>query len=114
MTRYRIIIALTSLVLVLSPRLCHPEVQMRSICLGGRAGSAALYSARAIRRTKVLLQLELLVQREARLERARAAVMRQMSIDQLVDPHPTQKANIGGAAPSNLKQRQAFATTKCL
>jgi hypothetical protein len=85
---------------------------MRSICLEGRP--AALYSPRAMRRAKVLLQLQLLELREERLERARAAVLRKITLDQLLDPPPTSGGKVQGVVPSNLKQRQAFGTTKCL
>jgi hypothetical protein len=109
MSRYRIVVALTSLMVAFVPSTCHPEVQMRSICLEG-----PLYSARAIRRAKVLLQLQLLQMREEGLDRARAAVERKITIDQLLDPHPPSEAKVQGVVPSSLKQRQAFGTTKCL
>ena len=100
MSRYRIAVALTSLIFTLGATPCQiPH---------------GLYSPRAIRRAKVLLQLQLLELREQGLERARAAVLRKITIDQLLDPHPALGRTVQGALPSNLKQRQAFGTTKCL
>ncbi len=123
MTRYRIVVALTSLFLAFVPLHCHPD-QIRQApnpwrlacgrpALEGRA-SSFLYSSRVIRRAKVILQMQLLELREERLERARAAVLRRITIAQLLDPHPASGPKLGGLVPSNLKQRQANDTTTCL
>ena len=46
--------------------------------------AASLYSARALRRARMILQLKLLELREERLERVRKAIERRVPIDQLL------------------------------
>ena len=55
------------------------------------------YSSRALRRVKVLLQLRLLELREARLDRAEAAIRHELPIDELLRETPERSE---GAKPS--------------
>lgn len=50
--------------------------------------AASLYSARALRRARTILQLKLLELREERLERVRKAIERRVPIDQLLKTFP--------------------------
>jgi hypothetical protein len=49
---------------------------------------ASLYSSRALRRARTILQLKLLELREERLERVRKAIEKRVPIDQLLKVYP--------------------------
>lgn len=77
--RYRTALALTSLLLLAAAPAHH---QRRHAA----APSIDLYSARALRRARTILQLKLLEIRKARLERVRRALERGLPVDQIVRP----------------------------
>ncbi|MGZ3497597.1 MAG: hypothetical protein ACXWNK_00195 [Vulcanimicrobiaceae bacterium] len=85
---YRAALALTSLILLGAPawasdkRTAHPGKHDARPFAAYTA--ADLYSRRALRRARTILQLELLELREARLERVRAAIARRVPVDTLL------------------------------
>jgi len=80
--RYRAVLALTSLLLLgAAPgHHRHPARHSRSN-LAGPAPGLVLYSRRALRRAKIILQLKLLELHEEQLDRVRRAVQRHLPID---------------------------------
>jgi hypothetical protein len=81
--RYRTAVALTSLLLLAgtpAPHRRHPAQAHAA------APSLDLYSPRALRRARTILQLKLLELRKARLERVRRAIERGLPVDQIVKP----------------------------
>lgn len=91
---YRIASAVTSLIILCAAArvsdkhtAAHARPASRPpIQQGTDLGS--LFSRRARRRAVLLLQLELLEMRKARLERVRDAIRRRMPIDQLLEGEP--------------------------
>ena len=77
--RYRAGLALTSLVLLLG---AHHRVPQTPALRPVSAGE--LYSRRALRRARIILQLKLLELRSERLERVRKAIERGIPIEELL------------------------------
>ena len=86
--RYRAALALTSLLLLgaASGHHRHPARHSRSN-LAVPAAGIELYSRRALRRAKIILQLRLLELQQEQLDRVRRAVERHLPID-LPTPRP--------------------------
>jgi len=90
-TRYRAALALTSVLLIAAPPATtaaplHPP-HRRTAGLRAAADpppAAVLYSRRALRRARTILQLKLLELRAERLERVRKAIERHVPIDTLL------------------------------
>ncbi len=94
---YRAGVAVTSLVLALGlwgtapkPHAGSKPTPVRTrVAPGNRDDPDALYSRRALRRVRLILQLRLLELRKARLERVRQAIERHLSVDRLLqEEHP--------------------------
>ena len=81
--RYRAVLALTSLLsLGAAPGHHHRHpVRHRHSSLAAAAPGLELYSRRALRRAKIILQLKLLELRQEQLDRVRRAVERHLPID---------------------------------
>lgn len=97
---YRAGVAVTSLALALglwgaAPKphaSCQPVPARMRVPSGHRDDPDALYSRRALRRVRLILQLRLLELRKAHLERVRQAIERHLSVDRLLQeerPSPT-------------------------
>ena len=80
--RYRAVLALTSLLSLGAAHAHHrhPARHARSNLVAPAPG-LELYSRRALRRAKIILQLKLLELREQQLDRVRRAVERHLPID---------------------------------
>ncbi|HEY8312627.1 MAG TPA: hypothetical protein VIG51_00515 [Candidatus Baltobacteraceae bacterium] len=86
---YRAALALTSLILLGSPAwACDKRTARANAGPQPHYAAADLYSKRALRRARIILQLKLLELREARLERVREALERNAPIDELFTPEP--------------------------
>jgi len=85
-SRYRAALALTSLLLLgcLQARPHHAARAPRGPVNRTMPAPSEIYSRRALRRARTILQLELLSLREERLERIRKALERRIPIDQLL------------------------------
>lgn len=59
----------------------------RPVHAGGQWTASALYSQRALRRARTILQLKLLEMRKAKLERVRRALEQRLPVSQLLDIH---------------------------
>ncbi len=89
---YRAGLAVTSLALALGvwgtapkPHASSKPVQARTGATSAwRSDPDALYSRRALRRVRLILQLRLLELRKARLERVRQAIEHHLSVDRLL------------------------------
>jgi hypothetical protein len=92
--RYRAVLALTSLCLLAAAPAAHHRHARHSRYpnLTPPAAGIDIYSRRALRRARTILQLKLLELREEQLERVRRAVERGVPIDRLLNatasPHP--------------------------
>lgn len=106
---YRAGVAVTSLVLALglwgaAPKPhagAKPAAARNRAASGRRDDPDALYSSRALRRVRLILQLRLLELRKAHLERVRQAIERHLSVDRLLQeeaPSPTSSPQQRGAS----------------
>ena len=88
--RYRAVLALTSLcLLAAAPAARHHYARhSRHPDLMPQAGGIDIYSRRALRRARIILQLKLLELREEQLDRVRRAVERRIPIDRLLNASP--------------------------
>ncbi len=103
---YRARVALTSL--ALSFLLTGVTIEPHNPC----RLDPSLYSARAIRRARTLLQLRMLELREARLERVRAVIERRLPVDALLRSEPGRRPR-SGRPHRPLKQKRPNTTTLC-
>ncbi len=85
--RYLTALALTLAILLAAPALAAKPARHRARPAPATASLRSLYSQRALRRARIILQLTLLELREQRLERVRKAVERGIPIDQLLNAH---------------------------
>ena len=105
MTRYRVLAALTSLVLTFSLPAPSP----------GPPRCRQIYSARATRRMRNLFRIQVYEWKVRQLERAEAAVRHRVSVSQLLDPDVALLPTISrGGKASKLKQSTALGATTCL
>ncbi len=92
--RYRAVLALTSLcLLAAAPATHHRHARhSRHPNFAPPAAGIEIYSRRALRRARIILQLKLLELHEAQLERVKRAVERGIPIDRFLNatasPHP--------------------------
>ena len=90
--RYRAVLALTSLCLLAAAPAAHHRRAHHSRHPNLTAPDAGIeiYSRRALRRARIILQLKLLELREEQLDRVKRAVERRIPIDRLLNasPHP--------------------------
>jgi hypothetical protein len=85
--RYPAVVALTSLVLLGATFAPHrPHRRLPIAAQGLRADE--IFSTRALRRARTILQLKLLELREVRLERVRRALERGIPIDTILKQRP--------------------------
>ncbi len=85
LNRYRAVLALTSLcLLAASPGHHRHARQARHPNVVPPAAGIEIYSRRALRRARIILQLKLLELREEQLDRVRRAVERRIT----ASPHP--------------------------
>jgi|GEM_PF-1784372 len=86
--RYRAALALTLALAAPLPAFATPRsrhVALKRPPLSAPPAAAALYSRRALRRARIILQLELLELRAERLERVRKAIERNIPIQALLE-----------------------------
>lgn len=92
---YRAGVALTSLVLLAAPawaaKSAPAHVRPRAERAAIDLAPSSLYSKRALRRARAILQLELLELREERLERVRRAIERQLPAGCLLQSGPCER-----------------------
>lgn len=91
--RYRAPLALTSLLFVAAAPAHHHHgrhARHQHAALTPLPAGVELYSRRALRRARIILQLKLLELREEQLDRVRRAIQRRIPIDRLLnEPSPT-------------------------
>jgi hypothetical protein len=88
--RYRAVLALTSLCLLAASANHHRHARhSRHPNLTPPAAGIEIYSRRALRRARIILQLKLLELREEQLDRVRRAVERGIPIDRLLNATPS-------------------------
>lgn len=63
----------------------HPHRRQAARAAVNPPSAAALYSAKALRRTRIILQLKMLELRAERLERVRKALERNLPVNRLID-----------------------------
>lgn len=85
--RYRAALALTSLLLLAASgrHHHHPRAHALRPDLPPVPAGVDLYSRRALRRARIILQLKLLQMHEEQLDRVRQALQRRMPIDQILN-----------------------------
>ncbi|MDE2482671.1 MAG: hypothetical protein KGN02_10820 [bacterium] len=105
--RYRAEVVLPSLALALGLA-AHPGAR-HPAC----APAPSLYSARALRRARLLLQLRLLELREERLERVREVILHRIPLDALFTPEPKLPEPTPGTRERYPKQNERAGTTYC-
>ncbi len=90
--RYRAALALTSLLLLTAVSGHHRHTHASRSGLAQPPAGIELYSRRALRRARIILQLKLLDLRLQQLERVKRAVERRIPVDRLLNetasPHP--------------------------
>jgi len=93
LARYLAALALTLALAASLPAAAHAPRHGRRHRSASTSGisAASLYSSRALRRARTILQLKLLELREERLERVRKAIERRVPIDQLLKTYPLEK-----------------------
>ena len=103
--RYRARVAMTSVVLALglwgaAPR-AHETPHAGPAAKQSVTDPDALYSARALRRARLIVQLQLLELRKAHLERVRRAIEAHLPVDRIIEqdtPLPIASPNQRGRA----------------
>ncbi|HTU69282.1 MAG TPA: hypothetical protein VMF11_03085 [Candidatus Baltobacteraceae bacterium] len=111
LNRYLVRVVLTSLALAASLAAAAPAPTFTpGACSGVRT---QLYSARALRRLRTLLQLRLLEARRRRLAAVQAAIEHRATIDQLL-ALPDDAAVVEGSDDPRLKHLRIASTSKCL
>jgi len=90
--RYRAALALTSLLLLAAASGHHRHSHAKRPSLAQPPAGIELYSRRALRRARIILQLKLLELHEEQLDRVKRAVQRRVPINDLLketaSPHP--------------------------
>jgi hypothetical protein len=90
--RYRAALALTSLLLLAAASGHHRHAHAKRPAFAQPPAGIELYSRRALRRARIILQLKLLDLRLQQLDRVRRAVERHIPVDRLLNqtasPHP--------------------------
>jgi hypothetical protein len=105
--RYLAKAVMTSLALLLLPAATPPPVP---VC---PRNLAALYSPHALRRIRILLQLEMLRARRRRLAAAQAVIEHRMSIDEYLAQNTPAPAPDQGTLLAVLKQSNRLRTITC-
>jgi hypothetical protein len=84
--RYRALVALTLIILAHAPgRAAKPARRAHAAPTSPPVAAETLYSRRALRRARNILQLKMLELRLQRLERVRKAIERGIPIDELLE-----------------------------
>jgi len=107
LNRYRALVAVTSLVLALVLPGAAPRPLPSCVPLAG------LYSARALRRMRTLLQIRLIELRAAQLARARAVVVRATPADALLHAPTASEELAREVEAGKLKHLTRIGATNC-
>lgn len=105
--RYRAAVAVTSLVLALALPGSAPRPSASCAPLAG------LYSPRALRRMRTLLQIRLIELRAAQLQRARSAVVHEIPVDVLLRGPSASEELAQEVAAGKLKHLSLRGATNC-
>ncbi len=107
MNRYRALVAVTSLALILALAGASPRP------LPSCAPLVTLYSRKALRRMRTLLQLRLMELRAAQFRLARSAVVHEIPVDALLQAPSSSRELAHEIEASKLKHLPRLGATKC-